>query len=84
VLAGTPLRPLRIAGRALSLLMCLHYDDWALRSHDEVGTGLPAIGPTGRPGLYLCDLPVTGAFTREDGQELWALPKWLLDEFTTV
>jgi hypothetical protein len=79
VLDGTPLRPLRVAGRALSLLMCLHYDDWALESYDEVGVGLFAVGPRGRPGLYLTDLPVTGAFTREAGQDLWALPKWLME-----
>jgi Acetoacetate decarboxylase (ADC) len=79
VLAATPLRPLRLGGRALSLLMCLHYDEWALHSYDEVGVGLLAVGPRGRPGLYLADLPVTGAFTREAGQDLWGLPKWLME-----
>jgi hypothetical protein len=74
VLAGTPLRPL-----PFSLLMCLHYDEWALHSYDEVGVGLLAVGPRGRPGLYLTDLPVTGEFTREAGQDLWALPKWLME-----
>jgi hypothetical protein len=74
VLAGTPLRPL-----PFSLLMCLHYDEWALRSYDEVGVGLFVIGPRGRPGLYLTDLPVTGDFTREAGQDLWGLPKWLME-----
>jgi hypothetical protein len=78
VLAGTPLRPLGVGNRALSLLMCLHYDDWALRSYDEVGVGLLALGPGNRPGLYLCDLPVTGEFTCEAGRDLWALPKWLM------
>jgi hypothetical protein len=78
VLDGTPLRPFQVGKRALSLLMCLHYDDWALQSYDEVGAGLLALGPRNRPGLYLCDLPVTGAFTREAGQDLWGLPKWLM------
>lgn len=78
VLDGTPLRPLTVGGRALSLLMCLHYDDWTLQSYDEVGAGLLALGPGNRPGLYLCDLPVTGAFTCEAGQDLWGLPKWLM------
>jgi len=59
--------------------MCLHYDDWALKSYDEVGVGLLALGPGGRPGLYLADLPVTGAFSREAGQDLWALPKWIME-----
>ncbi len=78
-LAGTPLRPFTVGGRGLSLLMCLHYDDWALKSYDEVGVGLLALGPGGRPGLYLADLPVTGAFTREAGRDLWALPKWIME-----
>ena len=36
-------------------------------------------GPRGLPGLHIVDLPVTGAFTREAGQDFWALPKWLMD-----
>jgi hypothetical protein len=78
-LAGTPLHPVTLGGRALSLLMCIHYDEWALKTYDEVGVGLLARAP-GRhpPGLHLLDLPVTGAFTREAGQDFWALPKWLM------
>jgi hypothetical protein len=80
VLQGTPLRPFTIAGRALSVLMCLRYDEWALGRYDEVGVGLLALGPRfALPGLYLADLPVTGAFTREAGQDLWALPKWIME-----
>jgi hypothetical protein len=79
LLAPTPLEPVVVAGRALSLLMCVHYDEWALKSYDEVGVGVLARGPRGRPGLYLVDLPVTGAFTREAGQDFWALPKWIMD-----
>ncbi|HEX9999121.1 MAG TPA: acetoacetate decarboxylase family protein [Actinoplanes sp.] len=79
LLAGTPLRPLVLGGRAFSLLMCIHYGDWALKTYDEVGVGVFALGPGRRPGLYLVDLPVTGAFTREAGEDLWALPKWIME-----
>ncbi len=78
-LAATPLEPVVAGGRAVSLLMCVHYGEWALGSYDEVGVGLLARGPGGRPGLHLLDLPVTGAFTREAGQDFWALPKWLME-----
>ncbi|WP_250003476.1 acetoacetate decarboxylase family protein [Actinoplanes sp. M2I2] len=79
VLTGTPLRPSAVLGRALGVIMCVHYDEWALKSYDEVGVGLLVRGPSGPPGLHLVDLPVTGAFTREAGQDFWALPKWLMD-----
>ena len=79
LLAGVPLRPLTILGRAVGVLMCVHYDEWALGAYDEVGVGLLARGPYAPPGLHLLDLPVTGAFTREAGQDFWALPKWLMD-----
>ena len=78
VLSGTPLRPFAVFGRAVSLLMALHYGPWALGEYDEVGVGLLALGPGRRPGLHIVDLPVTGAFTREAGQDFWALPKWLM------
>jgi hypothetical protein len=77
-LAGTGLRPLTVAGRALSLLMLVRYGEWVLGSYDEVGVGLLTRGPGGRLGLYLVDLPVTGELTCEAGQDLWALPKWLM------
>jgi acetoacetate decarboxylase len=79
LLAGGPLRPVVIGGRAVALLMCVHYDEWALKSYDEVGVGLLVRGPRGLPGLHFVDLPVTGAFTREAGQDFWGLPKWLMD-----
>src|SRR5262245_36283834 len=79
VLTGTPLRPFSLFGRAFSMIMCIHYDEFALKSYDEVGVGLFVRAPTGPPGLHLVDLPVTGAFTREAGQDFWALPKWLMD-----
>ena len=78
LLAGTPLRPLVAAGRAVSLLMCIHYPEWALKSYDEVGVGLLVRGRRGLPGLHLLDLPVTGEFTREAGQDFWGLPKWVM------
>ncbi|MFF5296117.1 acetoacetate decarboxylase family protein [Paractinoplanes globisporus] len=79
VLSGVPLKPLTFFGRAITLLMAIHYGPWALKSYDEVGVGLLVRGPRGRPGLHIVDLPVTGAFTREAGQDFWALPKWLMD-----
>jgi Acetoacetate decarboxylase (ADC) len=79
LLDGTPLRPVSLFGRAVGLLMCVHYDEWALKTYDEVGVGLLAAGPGGRPGLHLVDLPVTGAFTQEAGRDFWALPKWVMD-----
>lgn len=79
LLGATPLRPFAVLGRAIGMIMCLHYDEFALKTYDEVGVGLLARGPSGPPGLHLIDLPVTGAFTREAGQDFWALPKWLMD-----
>jgi hypothetical protein len=79
MLAGGPLRPVVLGGRAVALLMCVHYDEWALKSYDEVGVGLLVRGPRGLPGLHFVDLPVTGAFTREAGQDFWGLPKWLMN-----
>jgi hypothetical protein len=78
VLAEAPLSPLVVGGRAVSVLLCVHYGEWALKTYDEVGIGLLALGPRGRPGLHLVDLPVTGEFTREAGRDFWALPKWVM------
>ena len=74
VIAGTPLSPLTVAGRAVAVLMLIHYPEWALKTYDEVAVGLLVRGP----GVHIVDLPVTGAFTREAGEDLWALPKWLM------
>ena len=79
VLAGVPLEPFVLFGRAITMLMTIHYGPWELKTYDEVGVGLLARGPRGLPGLHLVDLPVTGGFTREAGQDFWALPKWLMD-----
>ncbi|WP_433384462.1 acetoacetate decarboxylase family protein [Actinoplanes sp. CA-142083] len=78
-LAGVPLEPLVLFGRAITVLMTIHYGPWVLKTYDEVGVGLLVRGPRGLPGLHIVDLPVTGAFTREAGQDFWALPKWLMD-----
>jgi len=64
--------------RGLAILVCVVYpDDFVLGGYDEVGIGVFATGPGG-PGLFVLELPVTGAFTREAGQEIWGLPKWLM------
>lgn len=66
-----------VRGAGLGLLMCVQYSEFALGSYDEVGVGVLAAGPGG-PGLFVLDLPVTGAFTMEAGREIWGLPKWLM------
>jgi Acetoacetate decarboxylase (ADC) len=77
-LAGTGLRPFTVAGRAVSVLMLVHYGEWVLGSYDEVGVGLLTRGPGGRRGLHIVDLPVTGELTCEAGRDIWGLPKWLM------
>ncbi len=77
-LARTGLRPFVLARRAFSVLTLVHYGEWALGTYDEVGIGLFTRGPGGRLGLYMLDLPVTGEFPLEAGQDFWALPKWLM------
>jgi hypothetical protein len=77
-LAGTGLRPFTVAGRAMSVLMLVHYGEWVLGSYDEVGVGLLTRGPGGRRGLHIVELPVTGELTCEAGRDIWGLPKWLM------
>jgi hypothetical protein len=77
-LRGTELTPYTVGGRAVSVLMLVKYGEWVLGTYDEVGVGLLVHGPGLRMGLHLLDLPVTGEFTREAGQDLWGLPKWLM------
>lgn len=77
-LSGTELEPWTVAGRAFSVLMLVHYDEWELGSYDEVGVGLLVAGPGLRMGLHVLDLPVTGTFTCEAGQDFWGLPKWMM------
>ena len=65
-------------GTGLAVLVCIVYEDaFVLGGYDEVGIGVFASGPGG-PGLFVLELPVTGAFTREAGREIWGLPKWLM------
>jgi hypothetical protein len=65
-------------GTGLAMLVCVVYpDEFVLGGYDEVGIGVLATGPGG-PGLFVLELPVTGAFTREAGREIWGLPKWMM------
>ena len=65
-------------GTGLAMLVCVVYpDEFVLGGYDEVGIGVLASGPGG-PGLFVLELPVTGAFTREAGREIWGLPKWMM------
>jgi len=79
VVARTPLRAASVGRRTVSMLFCAHYDDWPLGRYDEVGVGVLVHGPDGGIGLFLSDLPVTQDRTREAGQDLWGLPKWLME-----
>jgi hypothetical protein len=72
------LRSAGFRGSGLSMLVCVVYPEtFVLGGYDEVGIGVLAAGPGG-PGLFVLELPVTGAFTREAGREIWGLPKWLM------
>ena len=72
------LRSAGFRGTGLAMLVCVVYpEEFVLRGYDEVGIGVLATGPGG-PGLFVLELPVTGAFTREAGREIWGLPKWLM------
>ena len=77
-LRGTELEPWTLGGRAFSVLMLVHYDEWELGTYDEVGVGLLVSGPGLKMGLHVLDLPVTGTFTCEAGQDFWGLPKWMM------
>jgi hypothetical protein len=70
-------------GKGLAMLLCVVYpEEFVLGAYDEVGIGVyasPMSGTVpGGSGLFLLELPVTGAFTREAGREIWGLPKWLM------
>jgi hypothetical protein len=82
------LRAAGVRGTGLALLMCVQYGEFALGSYDEVGIGVYA-SPMSRtapgwPGLFVLELPVTGAFTREAGREIWGLPKWLMSSTAEI
>jgi hypothetical protein len=78
-LSGTPFKPLRIGGRAVSLLACVQYVDGDLDSYDEFGVELVVRGPDGKIGAFTLDLPVTASFTRSAGRAVWGLPKFVVD-----
>lgn len=67
-----------VLGRIPTIVMSIRYTTSDLGSYDEVGIMVPA-RHDGRFGLYTLDLPVTEDFTREAGQVLWGLPKWVAD-----
>ena len=77
------LRAAGFRGTGLAMLVCVVYpEEFVLGGYDEVGIGVlasPRSGTApGGPGLFVLELPVTGAFTREAGREIWGLPKWLM------
>jgi hypothetical protein len=77
------LRSAGFRGTGLAVLVCVVYpEDFVLGGYEEVGIGVlasPRSGTApGGPGLFVLELPVTGAFTREAGREIWGLPKWLM------
>ena len=66
-------------GKGLAMLLCVVYpEEFVLGGYDEVGIGVyasPVSGTVpGGSGLFVLELPVTGAFTREAGREIWGLP----------
>lgn len=76
-------------GKGLAMLLCVVYpEEFVLGAYDEVGIGVyasPMSGTVpGGSGLFLLELPVTGAFTREAGREIWGLPKWLMTSTADV
>jgi Acetoacetate decarboxylase (ADC) len=73
---GTPFVPVTLAGRALSVLVCVHYIDGDLGSYDEFGVELLVRGPGRRVGPVTLHLPVTAPFTQSAGRSIWGLPKY--------
>jgi hypothetical protein len=78
------LRSAGFRGSGLAMLVCVVYpEEFVLGGYDEVGIGVLASGPGG-PGLFVLELPVTGAFTREAGREIWGLPKWMMTSTSDI
>jgi hypothetical protein len=75
LVTGTGLHLVSIAGRTPLVLMLVDYRAGDLGTYAEVGVVLLA-RHRGRTGVYVHQLPVTGAFTLEAGRALWGLPKW--------
>jgi hypothetical protein len=75
LVAGTGLRPVSVTGRTPLVLLLVDYRAGDLGVYAEVGVAM-IVRHRGRTGLYVHQLPVTGAFTLEAGRALWGLPKW--------
>ena len=76
-------------GKGLAMLLCVVYpEQFVLGAYDEVGIGVYAAPMSGTApggsGLFVLELPVTGAFTREAGREIWGLPKWLMSSTAEI
>src|ERR1700743_1937682 len=80
-----------LPGRAVVVLMLMHYIDGALGQYYEVGTSL-MVNPPGSnasgprslqsAGAFIHHLPVDQAFTLEAGTKIWGYPK-VMATFTT-
>lgn len=75
-------------GKAIAVLMLMHYVDGDLGRYLEYGTNI-MVNPPGSTasglkalqsaGAYIHHLPVDGAFTMEAGRSIWGYPKVLAD-----
>ena len=77
-----------LPGRAIAVLMLMHYIDGDLGQYYEFGTsimvnppGSAASGPRalGSAGAFIHHLPVDQAFTLEAGTTIWGYPKVMAD-----
>ena len=77
-----------LPGRAIAVLMLMHYIDGDLGQYYEFGTsimvnppGSRASGPRalGSAGAFIHHLPVDQAFTLEAGIKIWGYPKVMAD-----
>jgi len=77
-----------LPGRAIAILMLMHYIDGDLGQYHEFGTsimvnppGSTASGPPalGSAGAFIHHLPVDQAFTLEAGTKIWGYPKVMAD-----
>ena len=75
-------------GKAVAVLMLMHYTDTDLGQYYEYGTNI-MVNPPGSnasgfgalqsAGAFIHHLPVDGAFTLEAGRTIWGYPKVLAD-----
>ncbi|MET0474114.1 MAG: acetoacetate decarboxylase family protein, partial [Mycobacterium sp.] len=75
-------------GKAVAVLMLMHYVDGDLGQYLEYGTNVMVNPPGSRAsglkalqsaGAFIHHLPVDGAFTMEAGRSIWGYPKVLAD-----